>query len=130
MNSNERFEYMAAKFYKETGTMAPGKDDCLMSHDYDERIKKWSEWSELFYAGMFDRDSKEKWIITEDQPPTTEDNLYWVHFPCGKIIMCHFNNYNRFGGPVNYWQNLAGDDLSMVDTKYIKIIKPLSPTSK
>lgn len=68
-----------------------------------------------------------KWISTEEKPPTTEDNLYWVYFPCGKLIMCHFNNYNRFGGPVNYWQNLAGDDLAMVDTKYIKIIKPTPP---
>jgi len=127
MNANERFEYMAAKFYKETGTMAPGKDDCLMSHTDEERSTKWREWIEPFYSELFDRDSKSKWINTEDQPPTTNDNLYWVYFPCGKIIICHFNNYGIFGGLVNYWQNLAADDLSMVDTKYIEIIKPLSP---
>lgn len=55
MNTNERFEYMAELFYKETGIMAPGKDapagfSCLSP---EERNLAWGEWSEKFYSNLF-----------------------------------------------------------------------------
>lgn len=78
MNANVRFEYMAARFYKETGTMAPGKDDCLMSHTDEERSTKWREWIELFYSELFDRDSKNQWLsIDDDMPACGENVMVW-----------------------------------------------------
>ena len=55
MNSNERFELMADKFYSETGMMAPGKDypAGFGVADYDERVKAWREWAEKFYSDLF-----------------------------------------------------------------------------
>lgn len=56
MNANERFEYMAELFHKQTGRLAPGKDrpdsfEC----DYDEYYTKklWSDWVEGFYSELF-----------------------------------------------------------------------------
>lgn len=121
MNSNERFEYMAAKFYKETGMMSPGKDDCLMSHDYDERIKKWSEWLELFYADMFDNNSKDKWISVEDELPE-EIGRYWCYLEeqndLGKSHYqwnCGFNGdvfSPDVGSKVTHWQPLPTPPLN------------------
>ena len=55
MNANERFEVMASLFYKETGIMAPGKDDCLGTHDTQQRLDAWGPWIEKFYSELFDR---------------------------------------------------------------------------
>lgn len=40
----ERFERLAAEFYRETGLMAPGKDDALGHHSYEERVERWAAW--------------------------------------------------------------------------------------
>lgn len=100
MNTNERFEYMADKFYKETGIMAPGKDDCLMSHTYDERAKKWSEWLELFYSGLFDRDLKKQWIDVDIEQPQVD---FEVLCSCDDDVqMCIFRDSDE-----GYWFELS-----------------------
>lgn len=55
MNANERFEYMAKLFYKETGLMAPGKDSpaAFGVTDREERQIAWKEWVEKFYDSLF-----------------------------------------------------------------------------
>tara|TARA_R110002020_G_scaffold150741_1_gene327552 strand:- start:195 stop:401 length:207 start_codon:yes stop_codon:yes gene_type:complete len=55
MNSNERFEYMAELFYKDTGLMAPGKDSpvaCGITNR-EQRDEAWNEWIEKFYSKLF-----------------------------------------------------------------------------
>jgi hypothetical protein len=56
MNTNERFEYMADLFYKETLMMAPGKDSpaAFGVTDHEERDLAWREWLEVFYSDLFD----------------------------------------------------------------------------
>jgi hypothetical protein len=55
MNGNDRFEYMAELFYKETGMMAPGKDSCADFGvvEHDKRYAEWKKWVEDFYAKLF-----------------------------------------------------------------------------
>jgi hypothetical protein len=55
MNANERFEYMAELFYKQTGVIAPGKDaPAGFNTDSDEKRREvWSEWAERFYSDLF-----------------------------------------------------------------------------
>lgn len=55
MNANERFEYMADLFYKQTGFMAPGKDSpaAFGVTDDEERLKVWKSWVEGFYSDLF-----------------------------------------------------------------------------
>ena len=61
MNSNDRFELMASKFYDETGIMAPGKDcpaEFGSEHDYQERMDAWKVWVEKFYSELFAKNFK------------------------------------------------------------------------
>ena len=55
MNANERFEYMADLFYRQTGHMAPGKDSpaAFGVVDREEVQKAWAEWVENFYSDLF-----------------------------------------------------------------------------
>ena len=55
MNANERFEYMADLFYRQTGFMAPGKDSpaAFGVTDDDERMEAWKVWVEGFYSDLF-----------------------------------------------------------------------------
>lgn len=43
---DEEYEIMAAKFYKETGIMAPGKDCAPGSGqmDFEQRADAWDDW--------------------------------------------------------------------------------------
>jgi len=59
MNANDRFEYMADLFFKETGLWAPGKDSCAAfgcrsDEEMEETQKQWRVWTEDFYSKMFD----------------------------------------------------------------------------
>ena len=55
MNANERFEYMAELFYKQTGYMAPGKDSPTVFGvtDREKTQEVWKEWVEHFYSDLF-----------------------------------------------------------------------------
>ena len=55
MKANERFEYMAELFYKDTGMMAPGKDSpaAFGATNREEREAAWHRWAEKFYEGLF-----------------------------------------------------------------------------
>jgi len=56
-SANERFEYMAELFYKETGYMAPGKSapaGFYTEEQKEEGQDKWKEWVEEFYIDMFE----------------------------------------------------------------------------
>ena len=46
MNANDRYEARAARFYKETGMMAPGKDEPpgFSAHTWEERMEAWNKW--------------------------------------------------------------------------------------
>lgn len=60
MNANERFEYMAGIFYKETGFMAPGKDSPAGFYTEEEQelaLVKWMAFVELFYRELFEMHS-------------------------------------------------------------------------
>lgn len=41
---NERFERLAEEFHRETGVLAPGKDDAAPSMDYEDRLDLWRRW--------------------------------------------------------------------------------------
>jgi len=54
MNANDRFEYMAELFLKETGLTAPGKDSCAsFGCRRKETAKKWRIFAEAFYCELF-----------------------------------------------------------------------------
>jgi len=57
MNANERFEYMADRFYKKTGMLAPGKDCpaelARSAEDVVERDMAWREFIEDFSSSLF-----------------------------------------------------------------------------
>ena len=54
MNANERFEYMAELFYRDTGMLAPGKDQSGYLHNSpDERQDAWKVWTDNFYEQLF-----------------------------------------------------------------------------
>lgn len=55
MNVNDRFEYMAAKFFTKTGIMAPGKDCALGCHSREHRLREWQEFTDNFYSELFDQ---------------------------------------------------------------------------
>lgn len=46
MNANEQFEEEAAQFLRETGILAPGKDDIIGNHSREDRMLAWLEWLE------------------------------------------------------------------------------------
>ena len=48
-SANDRFERVAAEFYKETGMLAPGKDPGTQGPPYYERKERWDAWMD---AGM------------------------------------------------------------------------------
>ena len=59
MKVNERFEYMAELFYRETGMTAPGKDNCAAfgcrsEEEEAETAKQWRAFAERFYGELFD----------------------------------------------------------------------------
>jgi hypothetical protein len=43
-NANERYERLAAEFYRETGIMAPGKDSPAATGPFDEKAR-WAAWA-------------------------------------------------------------------------------------
>lgn len=43
-SATEVYEARAARFYEETGMVAPGKDDALGRHSRDERVEAWILW--------------------------------------------------------------------------------------
>ena len=57
----------------------------------------------------------------------SDGDLCWVLFKDGAIIKCFLNDYRCFGGNSIYWQDLRGNDLTMPETKFIKICKPTPP---
>ena len=57
---NDGFEEYAARFYAETGMMAPGKDDRYETHSREERQEEWEawrrhEWAQEHKAAVADR---------------------------------------------------------------------------
>lgn len=64
------------------------------------------------------------WIQTSEKEPTSTDGMYWVKFEDGNVQMCYLNDYKKFGGWSNYWQDLGHDDHPMENTEYIFIKKP------
>lgn len=45
-NPSHQFDERAARFYADTGILAPGKDDPIGVMDYDERLDAWRRWQE------------------------------------------------------------------------------------
>ena len=43
-DANDRFEAAARRFYKDTGVVAPGKDNPFVLDIYDLRVKLFAEW--------------------------------------------------------------------------------------
>lgn len=59
MNVNERYEFMAERYYKETGKLAQGKDSpCgfgMTDAEKDQNRKEWGQWCERFMSELFAR---------------------------------------------------------------------------
>lgn len=69
-----------------------------------------------------------RWVSVDKYSDFLSDNdLCWVHFPCGAIKQCLLNKYKDLGGPVDFWQDMNGNDLFMNATKFIKISMPEPP---
>lgn len=124
MDANERFEYMADKFYKDTGMMAPGKDSpaAFGVTDRKERMAAWSEWCETFYSELFD--SVPKWISVVDELPPLEMNVRgfgknagWVTLQANvrrtmvndEDFTYDYEHGGMFGDGLTHWQYLPKD---------------------
>ena len=71
---------------------------------------------------------RSEWISVDDFELHLKDgDLCFVHFPCGGIKKCHLNDYRGYGGNGVYWQDMNGEDLLMLNTKFIKIETPTPP---
>lgn len=69
-----------------------------------------------------------QWINVDDFEAHLSDNDFcFVYFPCGTIKKCHLNDYRTYSGKGVYWQDMSGDDLPMLNTKFIKIEIPTPP---
>lgn len=44
MDAYEEYERLASEFYRDTGLMAPGKDDPMPTVSIEERRERWREW--------------------------------------------------------------------------------------
>lgn len=56
MNANDRFEELAAQFYRDTGYMAPGKDaPAALGDNYKVRSAKWTAWCVEQNAALVER---------------------------------------------------------------------------
>lgn len=64
------------------------------------------------------------WVQTNESEPTDTDGMYWVKFEDGTVQMCYLNDYKKWGGHNNYWQDLGHDDHPMENTEYMFIKKP------
>ena len=62
MNVTERYEFMAERYYKETGRIAPGKDNScdfsMTDKEKDQNRKEWGQWCESFLCELFSRNFK------------------------------------------------------------------------
>ncbi len=64
--ANELFEERAERFYRETGMLAPGKDSRSGAYTYEERERKWIEWSALqSCAAPPCPNATPEWMVTE-----------------------------------------------------------------
>jgi|OM-RGC.v1.029597545 hypothetical protein len=68
------------------------------------------------------------WVSVEENSELVEGAFYWVLMPSGRIDIMRFNNYQQYGGPHDYWQELSGNDYTLENTKYIEIPKPKPPS--
>jgi len=73
--------------------------------------------------------SIDKWIHVGDARPTDSKGLYWVvsKDTGRKPIIARFNDYRSMGGATNYWQTLAHDDFSMINSIWMKVKEPEAP---
>ena len=44
IGASAAFDRKAQFFYQDTGMMAPGKDDCMGTHSYEDRVDAWRKW--------------------------------------------------------------------------------------
>lgn len=69
-----------------------------------------------------------QWISVDDfERHLVDSDFCFVYFPCGAIKKCHLNDYRTYSGKGVYWQDRSGDDLPMLNTKFIKIEIPTPP---
>jgi len=75
MTANERFEIMAAVFYRRTGMLAPGKDAALASEAAEtERHESWADFQTAY--GEVVRDTMEvcdRWLVRQSDSPPMSD---------------------------------------------------------
>ena len=72
-----------------------------------------------------------EWISVDDFELHLKDgDLCFVYFPCSRIKKCYLNDYRGYGGDGVYWQDMDGDDLPMLNTKFIKVETPAPPKEK
>jgi hypothetical protein len=80
------------------------------------------------YLGKLERDNS-AWVSVDEYSKKLKDGqLCWVLFPCDSIKLCRLNDYKQYGGAVDFWQDLQGNDLFMNMTKFIILDQPLPPT--
>lgn len=69
-------------------------------------------------------DLASQWIRSRNGDNIVDNQMCWVLMPNGDIEMMQFNNYIKYGGLENYWQDLEGNDHTLDGTKFITIDKP------
>lgn len=74
--------------------------------------------------------SQDEWVSARNGDDIKDNQLCWVLMPDGEIHTMRFNNYIKYGGIENYWQDLEGNDYSLFETKYIVINQPELPNDK
>ena len=71
---------------------------------------------------------RSEWISADDFELHLKDGyLCFVYFPCCESKKCRLNDYRGYGGNGVYWQDMHGEDLLMLNTKFIKIETPTPP---
>lgn len=72
-------------------------------------------------------DLQPQWVSADIHSELIDSALYWVLMPSGRVDMMYFNNYKKFGGVQDHWQDLSGNDYTLENTKCIEIVKPETP---
>lgn len=66
----------------------------------------------------------EEWICPIKNPPESEKDIFWVIHENGHVEMARFNNYTKYNGWHDTWQDLNYNDFELSNTKYSVIEKP------
>ena len=103
--TNDKFEYLAEQFYKATGIVAPGKDDCLGTHSREYRRRYWS-------AYLVER------IHNINQTGIQLEATHWAEAPDFQSIYFTLGDALLVWLPTsNIWANTSSAPYSLIEIK-------------